>query len=154
MFTGFQAPQESPEYNVFISYSQEKSTKDKVDALMSRLKNEGFTVFVDRSALQGGDDWKYEIASAIHTCKVFVCVFTKRYMCREYCSAELYEAEAHGKSLFPVVCEDGWGDMPGSTLVTDVVDRIHRASLMKEEDMEKELTDLVNNIKSQSVHYS
>ncbi len=151
MFTDFVASQK---YDVFISYSQEDSTKGKVDTLMSRLKDEGLTVFVDRSALHVGDNWKYEIASAIHTCKVFVCVFTKRYMCRKYCSAELYEAEALRKPLFPVVCEDGWRDVPGGTLVTDVVGSIHRVSLMKEEDRETQLTELVDSIKGQSVHYS
>ena len=39
-----------------------------------------------------------------------------------YCNGEeLYEAEALGKCLFSVVCEDGWRDVPGGAPVTEVV---------------------------------
>ena len=76
-------------------------------------------MFVDRDYLRPRDRWRSESASAIKICNVFVCVLTKEYMKFVYCNGELYEAEALGKRLFPVVCEDGWGDVPGATPVID-----------------------------------
>ena len=38
-----------------------------------------------------------------------------------YCNGELYKAVSLKKRLFPVVCEDGWGDVPGGAPVTEVV---------------------------------
>ncbi len=75
--TDFQASQE---YDVFISYSHKGDIMRTVDTLMSRLKQEGLSVFVDQRSIQPGDKWRFEIASAIKTCKAFVCVLTKRYM--------------------------------------------------------------------------
>ncbi len=122
-----------------------------VDTLMSRLKHEGLTVFVDRNGIRPGDQWPFEIASAIKTCKAFVCVLTKRYIRSIYCNGELYEAEALGKPLFPVVCEKGWEDVPGGAPVTEVVQEVQLVSLVAE-DSENQLTRLVQSIKGQSVH--
>ena len=45
-----------------------------VDTLLRpRLTQEGLTVFVDRDGVRPGDRWRSEIASAIKTCKAFVC---------------------------------------------------------------------------------
>ncbi len=128
MFTGFVASQE---YDIFISYSHEADTLCTVDTLLcSRLTQEGLSVFVDRNALRPGDKWRSEIASAIKTCKAFVFVLTKCYMRSVYCNGELYEAEALGKRMFPVVCE---GDMPGGAPVTEVVRDVQDVSLVAED---------------------
>ncbi|XP_064401100.1 uncharacterized protein LOC135347138 isoform X2 [Halichondria panicea] len=141
---GFQASQE---YDVFISYSREADTMRTVDTLMLRLKQEGLTVFVCKRRIRPGDKWRSEIASAIKTCKAFVCVLTKRYVRSVYCNGELYEAEALGKPLFPVVCEDGWEDVPGGAPVTEVVRDFQYVSLVVAEDRENQLTRLVQSIK-------
>ena len=145
MFTGFVASQE---YDVFISYSHEADTIRMVDnRLCSLLTDEGLTVFVDRDGLRPGDKWRSEIASAIKTCKAFVVVLTKRYMRSAYCNGELYEAEALGKRILPVVCEKGWGDVPGGAPVTEIVKEVQYVSLVAE-DSETQLTKLVESIKT------
>ncbi len=142
--TGFQAHQE---YDVFISYSHEADTINIVDTLLCpALEGEGLSVFVDRDGLQPGDRWRPEIASAIKTCKAFVVVLTKRYMRSMYCNGELYEAEALGKRLFPVVCENGWKAVLGGAPVTEVVSESQYVSLVTAEDKEKQLTELVQTI--------
>ena len=119
-----------------------------VDTLLcSRLTQEGLTVFVDRDGVRLGDRWRSEITSAIHTCKAFVVVLTKRYMKSVYCNGELYEAEALGKRMFPVVCEKGWEDVPGGAPVTEVVRDFQNVSLVAE-DREAQLTKLVESIKT------
>ncbi|XP_064395645.1 uncharacterized protein LOC135342738 [Halichondria panicea] len=138
--------QASQEYDVFISYSHKGDIMRTVDTLMSRLKQEGLSVFVDQHSIQPGDKWRFEIASAIKTCKAFVCVLTKRYMRSVYCNGELYETVALGKRLFPVVCEDGWGDVPGGAPVMEVVQEIQYVSLVAE-DRETQLARLVQSIK-------
>ncbi len=149
MLTGFQASQE---YDVFISYSREADTMHTVNTLLCpALEREGLSVFVDRDGLQPGDRWRPEIASAIKTCKAFVVVLTKCYMRSMYCNGELYEAEALCKRLFPVVCENGWEDVPGGAPVREVVSEVQYVSLVAE-DKEKQLTELVQRVKGQSVH--
>ncbi len=150
MFTGFVASQE---FDVFISYSHEADTIQMVDKhLCSLLKKEGLTWFVDRVDLRPGDRWQPKIASAIHTCKAFVVVLTKRYMRSAYCNGELYEAEALDKRMFPVVCEKGWKGVLGGAPVADIVDERQYVSLVVEEDRETQLARLVQSIKGQSVH--
>ncbi len=117
---------------------------------MSRLKHEGLTVFVGERSIRPGDKWPFEISSAIKICKAFVVMLTKEYMKSVYCNGELYEAEALGKRLFPVVCEDGWGDVPGGAPVIEVLKVFQDVSLVKG-NKEKQLTRLVHSIKGQSV---
>ncbi len=104
-------------------------------------------MFVDRNDLRPGDRWRPEIASAIKTCKAFVVVLTKRYIRSMYCNGELYEAEALGKRLFPVVCEKGWEDVPGAASVIEVVGGVQYVSLVAED--KKQLKKLVDSIKGQ-----
>ena len=146
MFTGFVASQE---YDVFISYSREADTMRTVDTLLRPpLEQKGLTVFVDRDGVRPGGRWRSEIASAIKTCKAFICVLTKRYMRSLYCNGELYEAEALRKSMFPVVCEKGWEGVPGGAPVTEIVNEVQYVSLDRETDLER----LFQRIKGQSVH--
>ncbi|XP_064395583.1 uncharacterized protein LOC135342701 isoform X2 [Halichondria panicea] len=138
----------SQEYDVFISYSREVGTMRTVDTLLRPpLEQEGLTVFVDRDRVRPGDRWRSEIASAIKTCKAFICVLTKRYMRSVYCNGELYEAEALRKRMFPVVCEDGWRDVPGGAPVMEVVQEVQYVSLVAE-DSETQLKKLVQSIKT------
>ncbi len=146
MFTGFVPSQE---YQVFISYSREANAIKMVDEHLCPLLT-NLTVFVDRNGIRPGDRWRSEIASAIKTCKAFVCVLTKRYMRSVYCNGELYEAEALGKRMFPVVCEDGWRDVPGGAPVTEVVQEVQYVSLVAE-DSETQLKKLVQSIKTSVV---
>ena len=119
-----------------------------VDTLLRPpLEQEGLTVFVDRDGVRPGDRWRSEIAFAIKTCKAFVCLLTKCYVKSVYCNGELYEAEALDKRMFPVVCEDGWGDVP----VTEVVQEVQLVSLVAG-DRETQLTRLVQRIKGQLMH--
>ncbi len=102
-------------------------------------------MFVDRDGIRPADRWQSEIASAIKTCKSFVCVLTQRYVRSVYCNGELYEAVALKKCMFPVVCEKGWGDVPGGAPVTEVVRGILYVSLVAE-NSETQLTRLVQSI--------
>ncbi len=137
-------------YHVFISHSREADTMHTVDILMLRLKQEGLSVFVDQRSIQPGDKWPFEIASAIKTCNAFVVVLSKRYVRSVYCNGELFEAEALGKCMFPVVCEDSWRDVPGGAPVMEVVRDVQDVSLVAG-NTENQLTRLVQGIKGQSV---
>ncbi len=143
MVTGSRPPQK--EYDIFISYSRD--TIDTVDSLSSQLENEGLTVFIDQRSIRPGDRWPFEVTSAIKTCKAFVVVLTKRYIKTVYCNGELYEAEALGKRLFPVVCENGWEDVPGAAPVREVVREVRSVSLVVENKETKQI--LIRSIKGQ-----
>ncbi len=91
MLTGFVASQE---YDVFISYSREAGTMRTVDTLLRPpLEQEGLSVLVDRDGVRPGNRWRSEIASAIKTCKAFVCVLNKRYVRSVYCKQWLLKSD-------------------------------------------------------------
>ena len=148
MFTDFPASQ-AKECDVFISYSHEADTIKMVDNRLCPLLT-NLHVFVDRVDLRPGDKWRSEIAYAIHTCKAFVCVLTKRYMRSAYCNGELYEAEALGKRMFPVVCEEGWEGVLGGAPVREIVKEVQYVSLVAE-DSEIQLARLRQSVHSYSV---
>ncbi len=136
---------------MFISYSHDNCTLQVVDNdLKPQLTQEGLRVFIDRGSIKPGDIWPAEIASAIHTCKAFVVVLTKRYVSSVYCNGELYEAEALDKRLFPVVCETGWEEETGGRPVADIVRAVQSVSLVTEHK-ETELARLVKAIKGKTI---
>ena len=95
-------------FQVFISYGRETATDKVVDEIEEYLLQKGLTVFVDRSCLKPGALWSAKMVGAIKSCKVFIPILTKKYVLSKFCHGELYEAEAQGKDICPVVLEGDW----------------------------------------------
>ena len=59
-----------PLQHIFVSYSRADS--ETVNAIVERLKSDGFTVWIDREAIKGGELWREAIVEAIENAYVFL----------------------------------------------------------------------------------
>ena len=94
-------------FDVFISFDHEQTTRGDVDRIVTNLQQKKLKVFVCNKCIQPGDPWPAEVIGAIRNCKIFVVMLTSKYVKSNYCS-ELFEADALGKSLFPVLLQEAW----------------------------------------------
>ena len=106
---------------MFISYYHETKTNAAVDEIAKSLEAKKLKVFVDRSALKPGAIWSAEMVGAIHKCRAFIAVLTKKYARSPLCHGELYEAEFHGKTTYAVKLEQDWESESGAKPVVDIV---------------------------------
>jgi hypothetical protein len=67
--------------HTFISYVREN--RKVVDRLCATLRNQGIQVWLDRSEISPGADWKAAIRQAIKNGDFFIACFSKQYMRRE-----------------------------------------------------------------------
>ena len=58
------------EYDIFISYS--RKDKDIVDQFFNRLVEAGYSVWIDRDGIDGGDQFDDKIAKAIKNSSIVV----------------------------------------------------------------------------------
>ncbi len=83
----------------FISYSRQ-DTKI-VDNIVSRLKSDGFEVWLDRENIKGGDLWRKQIVKAIHTTDAFILMLSPNSVASENVRKEVDLAESAKRKLFP-----------------------------------------------------
>ena len=86
---------------VFISYSRQ-DTKI-VDHIVTRLKNDGFEVWLDRENIKGGDQWRKQIVKAIHTTDAFLLMLSPNSTVSDNVRKEVDLAESAKRRLFPFV---------------------------------------------------
>lgn len=84
---------------LFISYSRQDTTI--VDNLVSRLKSDGFEVWIDREAIKGGGLWRTQIVKAIHTSDAFILMFSPNSAASDNVRKEVDLAESAKRKLFP-----------------------------------------------------
>jgi hypothetical protein len=93
---------------VFWSYSHEDAELDggQILTLANRLRDEfalitGDTLdlFVDRDAIEWGDEWEKRIENALRQTTFFIPVITPRYFARPVCRMELLTFVGHAESL-------------------------------------------------------
>ena len=87
--------------HVFISYSQrdQRVASDVVD----RLEREGHQVWIDRANLEGGMQWRPEVARNIIDCDCFVVLLFAGSVRSKHVIKELTLAEEENKAIIPVV---------------------------------------------------
>jgi len=88
---------------VFISYSRQDS--DFADKLTKSLEEKGVGVWVDRSEIKGGSDWRRDISDAIRNCRAFLLILSSRSTVSENVDDELYLAKEKNRPIFPVLYE-------------------------------------------------
>lgn len=86
---------------IFVSYSRQDI--EFVNALVADLEGHGFAVWIDRSAIQGGDSWRKSIVDAINACDVFLIVISPRSVASRNVTKEISMADERHKRLVPVV---------------------------------------------------
>ena len=88
---------------VFISYSRQDS--DFADKLTKSLEEKGVPVWVDRSEIKGGSDWRKDISDAIHDCSAFLLILSSRSTVSSNVDDELSLATEKGRRVFPILYE-------------------------------------------------
>lgn len=89
---------------IFISHS----SKDKAIAseLKGRLEQQGYhSLFLDVDAVDGiqaGANWERELYTKLRQCQAMVVVCTESSMASRWCFAEVTQAKALGKQVFPI----------------------------------------------------
>jgi hypothetical protein len=74
--------------NVFLSYSS--SERDLAERLAYSLRNEGHSVFFDRTSLPPGEGYHLHIRSAIDRCNLFIFLISHESLSRgSYALTEL-----------------------------------------------------------------
>ncbi len=86
---------------VFISYSRQ-DTKT-VDIIVSRLKSDGFEVWLDRASIKGGDLWTVAIVEAIDTADSFVLMLSPNSTGSDNVRKEVQLAQDAKRKIFPLL---------------------------------------------------
>ena len=89
-----------PLQHIFVSYSRADS--ETVDAIIVRLKRDGFPVWIDREAINAGEQWGTEIVEAIDKAYAFLLMLSPSAVASKYVHDEVYVAYKGPRDLFYV----------------------------------------------------
>jgi hypothetical protein len=92
-----------PEKNIFISYS--RANTGFARDLYDKLKDEGFTLWRDRSEMESGDWWR-QIQEAIERVDKMILVLSPKALESTVVAQEWHYARQKGKLVIPVQAED------------------------------------------------
>ena len=91
-----------PSIAIFISYARNEPDTAFVDRLEKDLQVQGFRTWVDRSKLEGGQNWREEIEKAIDRCPVLLVVLSNDAIKSDYVKMEYRYAQDEHKVVIPV----------------------------------------------------
>ncbi len=89
--------------DVFVSYS--RNDKDKVHALIEKMRQRGITVWVDQGGIDGAAMWTEEIVEAIEGCKVLMLMITQSSVSSHNVVKEVALSSERKKHILPVYLE-------------------------------------------------
>lgn len=90
---------------VFLSY---RSFEREFAAQLARdLRNAGFRLWMDvlEGGIQGGDNWRDRLQSALDNCAGMISVFSPDYVSSRYCRSEVARVDRRGARIIPVLLE-------------------------------------------------
>ncbi|MBC8243306.1 MAG: TIR domain-containing protein [Verrucomicrobia bacterium] len=85
---------------VFISYGS--PDRDRIQDLVSRLRQAGVTVWIDEAGIEGAAMWSEEIVGAINHCKVLILAISPNSTKSKNVVRELALASEEEKTILPV----------------------------------------------------
>ena len=88
---------------VFISYGS--ADRERIQDLVSRLRQAGVTVWIDEAGIEGAAMWSEEIVSAINDCKVLILSISSNSTKSKNVVRELALASEEEKTILPVFLE-------------------------------------------------
>lgn len=89
--------------HIFVSYSRHDA--HPVDELINALENAGYSVWIDRSNIQAGAQWRRQIVDAIDKSDVFVIVLSPNSTKSANVRKELDLAEEASVKIIPIVIQ-------------------------------------------------
>jgi hypothetical protein len=107
------AKQSQPREGVFISYARSDG-KSFAGELRARLENEGFSLWQDVIALEGGRDWWLQITDALDHVEFMALIITPNALKSEFVRKEWQYARQQGVCVYPIKGAPGlnFGSMP------------------------------------------
>ena len=91
--------------SIFISYSR-RDWESHVRPLVDRLRQAGFSVWVDQHLLQGGQDWRDEINAALDQCGRMILCVSPDALESKYVRLEYRYFLDENKPIIPVICRE------------------------------------------------
>ena len=95
--------QSTTEPQVFISYNWGK--QPQVIKLYKYLTSQGYSCWLDRNVMKGGDELNDEMEKGIRNCKVLLACVTTKYSLSKNCKREVSAADALSKPIIPLKME-------------------------------------------------
>jgi hypothetical protein len=86
--------------HIFVSYSRKDS--ETVDAIVARLRSDGFSVWIDRGSLHVGEQWGTEIVKAVHKAYAFLLMLSPSAVGSTNVRKEVYLALHGNKDILPM----------------------------------------------------
>jgi hypothetical protein len=87
---------------LFISYSRQ-DWDVFVSPMVNRLRDRGFSVWIDQNLLVGGVDWMDVIGKALNKCKLLILVMTPEAIESRFVKMEYRYFFNHGKPIVPLL---------------------------------------------------
>ncbi|MDP4236472.1 MAG: TIR domain-containing protein [Bacteroidota bacterium] len=94
---------------IFISYSRQD--EKQAMHLLSLLRREGYTVWIDQESIAGASIWSDEIVHNIKESGIFIALLSESSAASHNVSKEIAIAAEHGKIILPI--EIGTVNLPG-----------------------------------------
>jgi len=88
---------------VFTSYSRRDT--ERVDQVVEEMKESGLSVWIDREAIQAGNQWRVQIVQAIDTCDAFVLMLSPNSAASDNVRKEIDLAQDSGRTIFAMLLE-------------------------------------------------
>jgi hypothetical protein len=85
---------------IFVSYSRHDS--EFVDKLIAELEKLGYSVWVDRQSIVGGEAWMASITEGIKQCQVYLIVLSPNSVASDNVARELMMAHEKKKPIIPI----------------------------------------------------
>lgn len=89
--------------HIFISYSRIDS--DEIDRIGLEVQKAGYTPWIDRRSIGGGDHWDESVVQAIAECDAFVIALSSSSSESKSVKSELDFALAENRKIIPVIIE-------------------------------------------------
>ena len=86
--------------DIFISYS--RRDRERVHEVVSALERDGFSVWIDRQGIDGGDDFVERIVSALRGCEVVVFFSSAASNESPWTKREIHLARENNRTIIPV----------------------------------------------------
>ena len=123
--------------DIFISYAREDGNP-AAERLRQEMTSAGFAVWRDIENMQGGQEWKVQLRTALRQVKAVVLLLTPKAVASKYVEWELEMARMAETTILPVLIQDC--DIP------DELDRLHYRNLSSEHSYPTELLLLIKDL--------
>src|SRR5437588_8535676 len=90
--------------DVFLSYSS--ADRERASSLADQLHSSGFSVWMDKTGIDGAMNWSSEIVTALNESQTLLFLISKHSANSHNCAKEVQLASEKQKNILPVILEE------------------------------------------------